>query len=336
MKTIFITGATGFIGSHVVAELVRQGVHCKCLIRPTSETRLLESNQIELISGSLEQPESYRAALAGCDTVLHLAGMVHSIDRTQLFRINAEVTAELADACSSLSPAPRFIYLSSIAAAGPPPIGTTIRSESDAPQPISYYGQSKRKAEILLTDRAKQLPITIIRPGIVYGTGDKKYAEILRMIYRWRLHVVAGFRTPPLSLIYVEDLVKLLILAIEKGEVLTTDLNSSSGYYFACDDSEYPSYWVFGQRIAKSLDRYVFVWPLWRWVARTVGWTAENISKMLGRASVLTLDKVREGTVRSWACSSQKAQQSLGFQVESKLDDNLRQTSQWYIENGWV
>lgn len=336
MHTLFVTGASGFIGTHLVRELVRRGMRCKCLVRATSNVDALPAHELEFVEGCVEEPETYRDALEGCDTVIHLAGVVHGLYKSRLMQVNAESSAYLADACLTTRQPPRLVFVSSVAAAGPPPDGISVRDETHPSCPISLYGESKRKGELLLTERADRLPITIIRPGIVLGTGDKILAELVGPIYRWRLHFVVGFRTPPLSLIHVDDLVQLILLAAERGETLRSDPESSEGYYFACDDSEFPNYWELGQRIARSLDRRVFVWPLWRWVGRCVGFASQTAAKWRGQPTLLTVDKVREGTARSWATSSQKARQQLGFAPAKSLDDNLRETLPWYIDNEWV
>lgn len=336
MKTVFVTGASGFIGAHLVRELVRRGIRCKCLVRPTSSLDQLPTDGVEFVVGTIEDPDSYRAALEGCDVVINVAGMLYALDKAQLFQVNAEACALLADACLAAGQPPRFVQISSVAAAGPPPQGKSVRTESDPAQPISLYGRSKRQGELALTERADKLPITVIRAGVVYGPGDPKLAESTRVIYRWRLHPVVGFRTPPLSLIHVSDLAQFILLAAERGETLTADPACSTGYYFACDDSEFPTYWEFGQRIAQSLDQRVLVWPIWRWVSTCIGFSAETISKLRQKSSLLTVDKVREASVRSWASSSQKSREQLGFAPAKSLDDHLRETSRWYVDNGWV
>ena len=300
MQTVFVTGATGFIGRHLVRELVRRGMRCKCLARLTSTVDSLPTDGVEFVEGTIEEPDSYRAALEGCDVVINVAGKVNALDKSQLFQFNGEACALLADACLAARQPPRLVHISSVAAAGPPPRGKSVRTESDPPQPISLYGRSKLQGEIVLTERASKLPITIIRPGVVYGPGDRKLAETIRVIYRWRLHPVVGFRTPPLSLIHVDDLAQLILLTVERGKTLCSDPASPDGYYFACDDSEFPTYWEFGQRIARSLDQRVFVWPLWRWVSTCIGFSAQTISKLRQQPSLLTVDKVREASVRSF------------------------------------
>jgi nucleoside-diphosphate-sugar epimerase len=193
--------------------------------------------------------------------------------------------------------------------------------------------------EIELQRRAGELPITVIRPGIVYGPADRNVAVLFRAIYRTRVHVVIGFRTPPLSLVYVDDLVSLILAAAERGERLPpgpAPPAAGQGVYQACDDREFPDYREFGKRIAAALDRRVIVWPLWRWVGRGVSFTVETGSRLCGRSSFLTVDKVREATASSWACSGEKARQQLGFVPPQRLDARLRETGEWFREAGWL
>ena len=201
------------------------------------------------------------------------------------------------------------------------------------------YGNSKREGEVELQKQAGDLPITIVRPGIVFGPRDVQTAVMFRSIYRLRLHMVVGFRTPPLALIHVDDLVRLIIDAATRGETLQPLADgeySPQGIYFACDDTEFPNYWQLGQRIAKSMQRPVFVWPLWRWTGRLVAFSAQTALGLRGKASTLNVDKIREASAHSWACSGEKARQQFGFQVAKPLDVRLQETSTWYRENRWL
>jgi nucleoside-diphosphate-sugar epimerase len=335
LETVFLTGATGFIGSHLVADLLGRGCEVRCLIRSGSSGSVPAG--AVTVPGRLEDPASYRAALAGCDTVFHLAGLVGSPSRANLLRTNGLATARLADACAAQPVPPRLVYVSSLAAAGPPPRGHARRDECDPATPVSDYGRSKRTGEEALERRAGRLPITIVRPGIVYGRHDPKIAEVFRAIQRTGVHFVVGFRTPRLSLIHVDDLVGLLVRAATDGETLGGDgAAPGQGYYLACDDRDHPTYWQFGRRIAAALGRGVFVWPLWRWVGRTVGGVSEVVSRITGGTSLLSLDKIREATVWSWACSADKARRQLAFVPGPSLDDRLRETADWFREHGWL
>lgn len=337
LQTVFLTGATGFIGSHLAEALRQRGCEVRCLVRPGA-TRVADARPgIVPVVGRLEEPDGYRHALAGCDTVFHLAGCVNALSEAALLETNGRATALLAEACAALATPPRFVFVSSLAAAGPPPRGRDRRDESDPAMPVSKYGRSKRAGEIALERLADRLPVTIVRPGIVYGRRDPKIAAVFKAIQRTGVHFVVGFRTPPLSLIHVDDLVGLIVRAATDGETLAgAGGPAGRGYYLACDDSDHPTYWQFGRHIAAALGRGVFVWPLWRWVGRTVGGVSEAVSRLTGDASLLTLDKIREATVRSWACSAAKARDQLGFAPSLPLDARLRETAAWFREQGWL
>jgi len=291
---------------------------------------------VSLVYGSIDRPETYVEVLAKCDAVFHLAGLTHAATTDELFRINADACGQLADACMDASVL-RLVYVSSLAAAGPPPKPKPIREESDPDQPVSEYGRSKLEGENQFRLRAGKLATTVIRPGVVYGPADQKISQLVAAVVQWHLHLVVGFRTPKLSLIHVDDLVSLIIAAASDGELLQADANDqvglSRGVYYACDDSEYVTYGEFGRRIAKAAGTRVLVWPIWKITGYTIAWFAEKIASGRGKASFLNRDKIREATVWSWACSSQKARQQLGFQANSPLDSRLPAVVASYIED---
>ena len=335
-QTIFLTGATGFIGSHLAEVLLHRGCEVRCLVRSGSSSAAMPRGVVPVV-GRVEDPAGYRDALSGCDAVFHLAGCVNALSRAALMETNGHATARLAEACAALPAPPRFVFVSSLAAAGPPPHGRLRRDETDLAAPVSNYGHSKRAGEIALEQLANRLPVTIVRPGIVYGRRDPKIAAVFRAIHRTGVHFVIGFRTPPLSLIHVDDLVGLIVRAATDGETLAgADGPPGRGYYLACDDSDHPTYWQFGRQIAAALGRGVFVWPLWRWVGRTVGGVSETVSRLTGDANLLTLDKIREATVRTWACSAAKARDQLAFAPPLPLDVRLRETAAWFREQDWL
>ncbi|TWT79011.1 dTDP-glucose 4,6-dehydratase [Planctomycetes bacterium CA13] len=343
METLFITGATGFIGSHLVREAIRNQYHCRCLVREGSKTDCLPCDSVELIRGDLFRPETYAHALEHVDGVIHLAGQTHAIDKDALFRVNARACGFFADTLASRDHKPRIVSVSSLAAAGPVLRQKSIRDELDPPTPVSLYGKSKLAGEKEWLKRADQLPITILRPGIVYGPGDRNIAEMVRTIYRYRLHITVGFKTPPLSLVHVDDLVQVLLRAVHDGETLRnakaqpkSNTDESQGIYFVCDDRQFPNYRQFGKQIAEALEVSVLVWPIWRWVGHIAGLSVGTVAQMRGKSSIINIDKVKEATVRSWASSSQKAREQLALQPRQTLIENLKKDARWYVDNGWA
>ena len=326
MESVFVTGGTGFIGKHLIQQLVAAGAVCHCLVRETSDTRSLPKSGVTLVYGSIDRPETYADSIAKCETVIHLAGLTHSLKIDELFRVNAEACGQLADVCIDAS-VRKLIYVSSLAAAGPPPKPKLVRDECDPDQPVSDYGRSKLAGEIEFRKRAERLATTVIRPAVVYGPGDQKIAQLISSIVHWHLHLVVGFRTPKLSLIHVDDLVSLILSAARGGERLESATSDPSlcsrGIYFACDDSEFVTYGEFGRRIAKAANTRALVWPIWKITGHTIAWFAEKIAGAREKTSFLNRDKIREATVWSWACSSQKAREQLGFAPHAPLDSRL-------------
>jgi len=339
IQTAFLTGATGFIGGHLLERLLSGGAEVRCLVRPASRSLPPRRSGAVPVTGSLDDPTTYRHALSGCDAVFHLGGLVGASRRDDLFRTNGTATAELAAACAAQPSPPRLVFVSSLAAAGPPPIDRAFRDESNSPAPVSDYGRSKRAGEVALQQRADRLPITILRPGIVYGPRDPKMAAIFQAIARTGIHFTIGFQTPRLSLIHVDDLVDVAVAAAERGETLSADAAggySPAGYYLVCDDREHPTYGQFGRLAAQALGRRVLVWPLWRWVGRTVAFAAQTLVAPDGKGNLLSVDKVREATAWSWACSSHKAREQLGLAPRFSLDRRLRETAAWLREHQWL
>jgi nucleoside-diphosphate-sugar epimerase len=216
-----------------------------------------------------------------------------------------------------------------------------VRSEDEPPQPVSAYGRSKLAGEHALRRYSDRLKATIVRPGVVFGPRDKASVRIFRAIRRSGVHVYPHWRTPPLSVIFVRDLVDLLLAAAERGESLPPqgangDRPLGTGIYFAARD-EFPTYQEFGILASQALGRrWVLPLPLPRPVPRLVGGASELIARMRGKPSILNRDKIREATVTSWACSPAKAQRQLNWNATGPLLDQMRETVAWYREQRWL
>jgi nucleoside-diphosphate-sugar epimerase len=231
-----------------------------------------------------------------------------------------------------------LVVVSSIAAAGPTRRGS-VKPDDAIPNPVSHYGRSKRAGELAAARLADRVPTTVVRPGIVFGPGDKDLLPMFRSVRRWHVHAIAGLSSPPLSLIHVTDLVELLERAAQQGQRLSVaeqDGSCRQGYYFACRP-EYPDYLEFGRllhaAVGNRFTAYLHFPPPIPWLCGGVG---EAFGRLRGRACSLNVDKIREATADSWACSCAAAQRDLSYVPRQSLGEQLRLTAQWYRQQGWL
>ncbi|GAB4128173.1 NAD-dependent epimerase/dehydratase family protein [Thermopirellula anaerolimosa] len=340
MSKVLVTGATGFIGYHLVQTLTERGCDTTCLIRKTSRVDQIRHFGVRFVEGDLSNRESLTKPLHDVQVVYHLAGTTKALRRRDLYRTNETGVVELLEACRRLVNPPVVVLVSSLAAAGPMPAGRPIlRTEKDPPRPVSFYGHSKRAGELAAEDRAGDIPITVVRPAIVFGEWDRDCYLMFRPIRRWGIHLVPGYRRKYFSLIHAQDLVPLLLAAAERGERLPgpqdQDAARGTGYYFAAGP-DHPTYGQLGKMMGAALGRRVLVLP----IAPPVVWLVAAVNTVVGRLTrrpkALSLDKVREALAGSWVCSSEKAERQLGFRVGASLAERLKQTADWYKTQGWL
>jgi nucleoside-diphosphate-sugar epimerase len=356
MSFVFVTGASGFIGTHLVETLRARGDRVRCVVRKSSPSNLLREAGAELIYGDLTQPRLLEEGMYGARAVFHLAGMTAALRYEDMLKVNRDGTREVAQACARQRTPPKLIVVSSIAASGPAPRGQ-IRVEGDTPAPISNYGRSKLAGEEQALAFADKVPTTIVRPGIVFGPRNKAMLPIFQTIKYCNFHPVPGYYTPPLSYIHVADLVELLLRARDRGETVAPDHNGYSngagngshnghkddrpkeggkGYYFAVVP-EYPTYADLGKMAGPLIHRpYVLVlrcpYPI-PWV---IGGVSQALATLRRKPDELNLDKIQEALAPSWACSAEAAKRDLSFAPPKPLQERLAETVTWYQKEHWL
>ncbi len=339
-QPVLVTGASGFIGRRLVSRLMERRCPVTCLARSGARVNGLQAGGVRLVTGDVTDRGSVARALAQsqASTVFHLAGLVRALHRAELTRVNAVGVDMVADACGDRAKPPVLVVVSSLAAVGPCGVNRP-RLERDEPVPISNHGRSKLAGEHAAQRHARAVPITIVRPPIVFGPGDRGVLEMFSLIARRGFHVVPGRGDQRLSLIHVDDLVEGLLLAAARGERLVEQGSRTPqgrGVYFIAGEEQL-THVQLGEGIAAALgSKPPRVVRLPRLAMEFVGICGDMTAQIRRRPVWLCSDKIAEALGGSWTCSSAKAREQLGWAAAAPLADRLHETAKWYREAGWL
>jgi nucleoside-diphosphate-sugar epimerase len=316
---VLVTGASGFIGRRLASALARRGDRVVCLVRPTSDVRPLQALPIEFVQGDLGLPDSLGRAAAGADRVFHLAGTIQAADEAAFDSANVLGTRNLVEACLRAPARPgRFIFVSSIAAAGPSPAVNPL-TEADEPRPVSAYGRSKLAAERLVLEAGAAMPVTIVRPPNVLGPGSKELEAAARLL-RWGLTPSFGSAGTRTSLIDVDDLVAALLLAAESPL-------SAGQTYFVTDGHDY-GWPEVAAAVAEAYGRPRFSVKVPFGLQLLAARLEEAAAGHSGRQPRLTREIVRAARDHSWVYDGSRIERELGFRAKYGLRESVRRAAE--------
>ncbi len=338
MLRSLVTGATGFVGSNLAGHLRQQGWDVRCLVRDVQRAKYLDELGAELTLGRLDDFDSLVRAVVDVDVVFHTAGRVQAFTDQQFMADNVEGTRNVARACAEASRSPALIFISSLAAGGPSRPGEP-RQEGDEDRPISAYGESKLAAERAAAALANEVPLSIVRPPIIFGQRDRSSLTIFRGVQKLRLHPVPGLRKFPISVVHVSDLCDALVRIAERGARVSPLSNGrpniASGTYHVAAERTI-MYGELGHLVARAIGCRVVALPVPKLLFWVFGGVVEVISRMRGRPGLMNLDKIREALAPGWECSDEKIRAELGYQPAATLEERFAETAAWYREQGWL
>ena len=302
IRTLAVTGGTGFVGTHLLSMAVERGYEVRALTRgwkPPEEG-------IDWVDGALDRPESLLKLCAGADAVIHIAGAINARNRAGFEAVNVAGTANMIDAARA-GGVRRFVHISSLSAREPN---------------LSDYGWSKAKSELLVA--ASGLEWTVIRPPAVYGPGDRETLELFKMARRGLVALPPGGR---FSVIHVEDLCRLMLAVLDepdtRSEIYEPDDGRSQGWEH--------------RHFARTLGRVFQKRAATLAMPRPVMRIASGIDRLFrrGRAK-LTADRVSFYCHPDWVATAERRPPPGLWTPAVRTTAGLRQTADWYVEQGWL
>jgi nucleoside-diphosphate-sugar epimerase len=324
---VLVTGATGFIGSHLVESLLQKGMQVRCLLRKESDLKWLRNLPVEVAHGDCRDRTSLGQAVKVVDQVFHLAGVTKAIKKETYFEVNAFGTENLIYSClENNRHLQKFIYLSSQAASGPSLNGSKKR-ETDRSEPVSPYGESKRMGEELALAHAHELPLLILRPSAVYGPRDKDVYAFFKCLSKRMKPCLAGW-DQHLNLCYVQDIVQAILLAAEAQ-------TKSGEMFFLSDGHDYRMEEI-GDTFAQAMGITAFRIRIPKPMIFGIASFSEYFSKFSKRPPLINKSKVKEMVQKDWVCDITKAKTILGFKPKVGLLEGARLTFEWYKKENWL
>lgn len=325
---VLLTGGSGFLGSYVAEQLAAEGHTVRALVRPRSDKAVLSKLPgVEFAPGAIEDRASLTPAVDGVDAIVHVAGIVKARKPADFFEVNAQGTRNLLDAALARGGLRRFVYVSSLAAVGPSNDGTPV-PENAEPRPVTHYGRSKLEAEKAVLAAGDRMPVTVIRPPMIYGPRDRETLAFFTSVRNGVLPMT-GDGSNTLSVIYVADCASAVVSACMKDA-------PSGKTYFVEDGAVYV--WREALKdIESALGKKAFIrvgMPLG--VVKVAAAATQLWGSLTNTAQMLTLDKVNELTQPHWVCSGEGARRDLGWTARTRWAEGVQQAVKWYREQGWL
>ena len=312
-----LTGATGFVGSHLLQRL--RGDDVACLARNPSPALA----GCRVVAGGIEHPRAVDALVEGAEVVFHVAGRIAALSEAEFMAVNRDGTAVVADACRRAGVG-RLVYVSSLAVTGPAAPGLPL-DETGPPRPVTPYGRSKQAGEEAV--RASGVPFTIVRPPIVYGPSDRQTLRLFRMARRGFAPLL-GDGTQELSLVHAVDLADALVAVAGAA--------AAAGRTYHAAGKEVLTQRALLAHIGRAVDRKARLVPVPPGLVRVALALSGAMSRATRRPTLLDPSKAAELLAPAWTCTSDAIARDAGWNARIPLDRGLRETAEWYARAGWL
>jgi dihydroflavonol-4-reductase len=328
LQRILVTGAGGFTGLSLAKALSAAGQRVRGLVRTTDQSAALERAGVTTVAGDVRDPSVIRRAITGIDTVYHLAAVFRrtAVPGSEYREVHVDATRQLVE-FSAAAGVQRIVHCSTVGVHGS--VSEDAPATEDAPfQPADVYQETKLEGEQIALETAERvgIPLTVVRPGPIYGPGDKRLFKLIGGVAQEHFQLL-GDGSPHFQMVYIDDLTEGLRLAAE--------VPAAVGRTYILAGNEAPTLNELVNEIASvagvaSPRMRLPVWPFW-----IAGAVCEAICIPLGIEPPIFRRRVKFFTSNRWFDTS-RARRELGFVPRVSLREGLRRTLESYQRLGWI
>ena len=324
--TALVTGANGFIGSHLVDQLLDSGCTVHGLVRQSSDLKWLDASRVHLHRVDLAQADFEIPALEDIDYIFHCAGLTKAKSRSGYFKVNATACSNLYEQCQKRAGRVKgIVHLSSLAATGPSHQGGLV-DETTPCRPVTFYGQSKLAGEEIALRFSDSLPVTILRPPVVYGPREENFFTFIKGVHKgWGLQI--GKVGKELSMIYVVDMVQAMLMASAPSQ--------QRGRSYFVTDGRVHAWEQVAKECARIMDVRLRTLKIPEGLLTPVALLFEAWASCGSRPALFDRQRMIDIRQSSWSASPEKFFTELEFEPQYDLSRGLTETIHWYQQQKW-
>jgi nucleoside-diphosphate-sugar epimerase len=326
-QSAVVTGANGFVGSHLVDYLLGKNFEVRSIVRKSSNLQWLEGKDVKIFDCGLFDKEGLREAFNGVNYIFHVAGVVKAKNEEGYFRGNVESTKVLLEVAAEMKDhIKKFTIVSSQTVSGPASKGNPATEEME-PNPLTTYARSKLKQEQVALNYKDIFPVTICRAPAIFGERDTEIF-IYFQVFNRGLTTMIGFDKKELSLLYVADLAEGLYLA-------ATSEKANGEIYFISSEKFY-TWDEVGNITSKVLNKNAFRIRIPHFVVFIIAAIAQFFAMFTSKPATLNIEKAKDLTQRYWTCDTSKAMKDLGYRQKVSVEAGIKRTCEWYKQMKWI
>jgi dihydroflavonol-4-reductase len=322
-----VTGANGFVGSHLVDYLIQKNFEVRCIVRKSSNLQWLQGKELKIFDCGLFDKEGLRVAFKDVNYIFHVAGVVKAKDEAGYFKGNVESTKILLEVAEELKDQIRkFVVVSSQTVSGPASKDKPVTEEM-VPNPLTTYAKSKLKQEQLALSFKDKFPVTICRAPAIYGERDTEIF-IYFQVFNRGLTTMIGFDKKELSLLHVSDLAEGLFLA-------AVSENSNGKIYFISSEKFY-TWDEVGNITSQVLSKKAIRIRIPHFIVFIIAAFAQFFAMFSSKPATLNIEKAKDLVQSYWICDTSKAMRELEYRQKVSLEEGIKRTCEWYKKMKWI